>query len=75
LDDHEFRAFREYIAQLRLFQGGRSTDRQYRNLDELDDARKVLGAAGIKAADIRHRGDGQDPPDMDASPSVSEGLD
>jgi len=63
--DEEMDELRKVVDQLRPFQGVRSTKREYRELDELNDARTVLDAAGIKFTNLRHRGEGKDPPDCD----------
>jgi hypothetical protein len=63
--DDQTRELRELIAQLRPAQGARSTTREYRNLDEQNDARTVLEAAGIQFTNLRHRGEGRDPPDCE----------
>lgn len=59
-------ALKEAIDQMRPFQGARSTKREYRDLEELDDARRVLEAAGIAYSDLRHNDPRHDPPDCEA---------
>ena len=63
--DDQRRELRKLIAQLRPVQGARSTTREYRNLDEQNDARTVLQAAGLQFTNLRHRGEGRDPPDCE----------
>jgi hypothetical protein len=65
-DDDDFNAaLIEVIEQLRPFQGARSTKREYRDLDELDDAKRVLEAAGIAFSSLRHNDPQHDPPDCE----------
>ncbi len=64
--DDQRKELRKLIAQLRPVQGARSTKREYRNLDEQNDARTVLEAAGLQFTNLRHRGEGRDPPDCEA---------
>jgi hypothetical protein len=63
--DDQRKELRKLIAQLRPVQGVRSTTREYRNLDEQNDARTVLEAAGLQFTNLRHRGEGRDPPDCE----------
>jgi hypothetical protein len=64
--DDQRKELRKLVAQLRPVQGVRSTTREYRNLDEQNDARTVLEAAGLQFTNLRHRGEGRDPPDCEA---------
>ncbi len=63
--DDQRKELRKLIAQLRPVQGARSTTREYRNLDEQNDARTVLEEAGLQFTNLRHRGEGRDPPDCE----------
>jgi hypothetical protein len=65
VDKDERNGLRKLIDQLRPVQGARSTRREYRNLDEMNDARLVLEAAGIEFTNLHHRGEGRDPPDCE----------
>ena len=65
MDEDEAKALREYVDQLRRFQGVRSTKKLHRNRDEYDDVERTLTAAKIPFANLKHRGD-QDPPDCEA---------
>jgi hypothetical protein len=64
MDEEEAKIVREYVDQLRLFQGARSTKKLHKNRDEYDDVERTLTAAKISFADLKHRGD-QDPPDCE----------
>jgi hypothetical protein len=46
--DDQRKELRKLIAQLRLVQGVRSTTREYRNLDEQNDARTVTSVNECK---------------------------
>jgi hypothetical protein len=63
--DDQRKELRKLIAQLRLVQGVRSTTREYRNLDEQNDARTVLEASGLQFTNLYHRGERRDPPDCE----------
>jgi hypothetical protein len=65
-DDGDEEALKEVIDQMRRFQGARSTKRKHRDLEELDDARRVLDAAGIAFSELRHNEPQRDPPDCEA---------
>jgi hypothetical protein len=65
MDEDESNGLRKLVDQLRPVQGARSTKREYRNLDEMNDAKTVLEAAGIAFTNLRHRGQGSDPPDCE----------
>jgi hypothetical protein len=66
-DEDDFNeALIEAIDQMRPFQGVRSTKREYRDLEELDDATRVLEAAGIAFGELRHNDPQRDPPDCEA---------
>jgi hypothetical protein len=66
-NDDEFNAaLIAAVNQMRSYQGARSTKREYRDLEELDDAKRVLEAAGIAYSDLRHNDPRYDPPDCEA---------
>lgn len=64
-DDDVLKAFGDYVDQLRPFQGARSTKREHRNRDELEDAERVLTESGFSFSALKHRGENNDPPDCE----------